>query len=204
MNVTDTISSQTYNYVGDLIRNLILPRIVNYVNDREEDDQVTVEELEKMLSLQTVKSYAVKQTPSNAKKRCIWEFKRGKVKGSICDKPALEGSDYCSYCSNRECIKSKKNSANSTANASLDLPKSARTSPLVDVIVYNQEKNLFLDEVNNYIFLQEYNEEGEPTRAILVGKLDYSDGIQRLTNDEVYKATSDGVLVDEEFDLTDC
>ena len=204
--ITDTIVSQTSSFVSELIKNNILPKIVKYINTRDNYSKLTVEELEQMLSLQTVKThYTTKQIPNTTNKKCAWIFKRGKASGESCDKPTIEGSDYCTYCSKRPCFKTTKESSDSSNKLSSDrIPKSGCHIPLIDVVLFNKEKELYLDEINNYILKKEVSEEGENI-ITLIGKLDDSDGqrINRLTNDEVCKATFDGFTVDEEYDLTD-
>ena len=206
-NITDNIISQTSSFVSELIKTNILPKIVKHVNHRNTHDELTVEELEHMLSLQTVKThYTVKPITNSTNKKCAWIFKRGKASGESCDKPTIEGSDYCTYCSKRPCFKTKQGSSDQSAStiSANQLPKSGCHIPLIDVVVYNKEKDLYLDEINNYIFTKEYISEDQ-TNIILIGKLDDSDGerINRLTNEEVCKANFDGFTVNEEYDFTD-
>lgn len=203
--IIETISVQTSNYVTELIKNYYLPKIVKYVNDREEDSPISIEEFEQLLSLPVIKTHYTKQ-PNSTNKKCVWVFKRGKDNGSRCDKPTIEGSDYCTNCSKRPCFKKKPNLSEISSNVITSnlLPKSGCYIPKLDVIVWNKEKELYLDEINNYIF-KKIQLEGESYNSILIGKLDDSDGqrINRLTNEEVCKATFDGCIVDEEYDLTD-
>ena len=209
-NINDTISSLTSNFVSELIKNNILPKIVKHVNHRNQSEELTVEELEQMLALQTVKThYTTKQVTNTTNKKCIWVFKRGKASGETCDKPTIQGSDYCTYCSKRPCFKTKENSSDLSNNISNDnLPKSGWHIPNIDVVVYNEEKGLYLDEITNYIFKKEHVEavgdEPDKTTIYLIGKLDDSDPerINRLTNEEACKANFDGFNVDEEFDLS--
>ncbi len=182
-NVYDAITSMTSSYVNDLIKNHVIPKVVKYVNNL--DRNVTSEELEQMLALQTIKT-STKQT----NKKCAWIYKRGKDVGDRCNKPAIEGSEYCSYCAKRPCFKTK----DELNVGSVNTPKSGAQSSQVTAVPYNKEKGLYVDEVTNYMYKM------IDETPILIGKLDESvDRIVQLTNEEVYKATFDGMKIDEDY-----
>ncbi len=202
--IIELISGQTSNYVTELIKNHFLPKIIKYVNEREEDTPVSIEELEHLLSLPVIKTHYIKQS-NLTNKKCVWIFKRGQHNGNRCDKPTIEGSDYCTNCSKRPCFKKKPNpEVVSNVITSDLLPKSGSAIPQVDVIIFNKEKELYLDEIHNYIFKKIHLDDGI-CNSILIGKLDDSDDqrITRLSNEEVQQATFDGHIVDEDYDLTD-
>lgn len=191
---TETIIAQTTTYVTELIKNNILPKVVKYVNSNR-DREITIEEIEQMLSIQTGKQ--------TSNKKCIWIFKRGKLSGQTCDKPTIAGIDYCSYCSKRPCFKPNQNTVGPTNVISADqVPKSGCYIPTIDIIAYNEEHQLYIDVINNYVIKKFIEDEQNFT---VIGKADDSDErlVTRLTLEEVSKATNDGFVVDEDYDYTD-
>lgn len=205
MNIIDTLTSQTTSFVNELIKNIFLPRIVKYVNERDTNDLLTTEELSKVLSLPVLKLNAQShKTPSNSfsSKRCVWEFKRGKSRGEVCNKQTVEGSEYCSSCIKRVTFSRKSNNyeeADENDKSLTNLPVSGGgENAVIDAKFYDKERGLF--KFNSYIFRIENLDNGAKNMFI-IGKLDENDKLVKLNNIECENVIEDGYLIDEDYEI---
>jgi len=205
MNNIDTLSSQTSYFITDLIKSLFLPQIVKYLNDRQSDDIPTVEELTKVLYLSNVKITQGKSVYTNSNKKCVWEFKRGKTKGNVCNKPTMENSDYCSSCIKRVTFK-KQNLSNSeltiSNNITYDLPiVGCNEITALDAKPYDKSRGLYQCN-NSYIFrLEKSNTKDDVDNMYIIGKLDENEELIKLSNEEFDQAVNDGYLIDKEYEF---
>jgi hypothetical protein len=203
MNIIDTLTSQTTSYVNELIKNIFLPRIVKYVNERDTDDLLTTDELSKVLSLPVLKLTQSHKNHSNSysSKRCIWEFKRGKSRGDVCNKQTVEGSEYCSSCIKRVTFSRSSNNfeeSNVNDTSLTSLPVSGGDEKAVlDAKFYDKERGLI--KFNSYIMRIEQLDEEKI--MYIIGKLDENDNLVKLSEIEYDNVIKDGYLIDEDFKL---
>ena len=194
MNPLDILATQTTTLITDFVRNQIVTKIVDYVNST--DDEITTDIIMKYLSLPEVKSYSNTGSNSTYHKKsttfsssntkfCIWEYKRGKSKGDLCDKPVVEGHDYCSSCLKRPILLTSKktdslNNRLSTKNMSVEFPKSRSDDTIsLDVLEYDKEKGLYIDIHNNFML-----HISDKNIVYAIGKHDPSTKITNMLTDE--------------------
>lgn len=188
MNIIDTLTSQTTAYVNELITNIFLPRIVKYVNERDPEELLTTKEVSKVLSLPVLKP----KNTSFSSKRCIWEFKRGKYRGEVCNKKTVEGSEYCASCIKRITFTRKTSYEELSTNDSIPLSEGEK---VLDTKFYDKERGLI--HFNSYIIrIHQCNGESD---MFIVGKLNEYDQLVKLTPEECAIVTEDGYLIDDDY-----
>ncbi len=196
MNIQDALTTQTIAFVSDLIKNTFIPRIVKYINERESNDLLTVDELTKVLTLPKL------NTHKSTNKKCIWEFKRGKYRGNVCDKQTVDGSDYCSSCIKRlPCP--RKQSSNKDLNVSntmtlSDMPE-CNGEPLLNAQPYDKERGLFKCDGNSYIFRFLKIDNSKIMDMYIVGKTDDYGKLVKLSDEEFEQAVEEGYLVERDY-----
>lgn len=200
MNNIDTLTSQTTSFLSELIKTVFLPQVVKYMNERTTEEPLSVDELSKVLYLQNLKiTHNTKSLYTNSNKKCIWEFKRGKTKGNICNKPTVDNSDYCSSCIKRVTFK-KQNPSNQdlmiTNNMSFN-DLSIGGSEMLNAIPFDKQRGLI--KLDSYICRLE--KAGDITNMYIVGKLDEGEDLVKLTEDECEQALAEGHLVDRDYNL---
>lgn len=196
-NFMDIINTDTTTFITDLIRNVVLPTVTVYVNDNY-NINITTKELEETLKLPNSKYFSnfnqnthfKKNSSNNTNKKCIWEYKRGKLKGDLCGKPTYDDTNYCSACIKRSALSIKKNVDVDDKNddfSFMDMPKSNLTDNVIeyDLEIYDSEKNLYKDKYN-FIYKRESDD-----KITIVGLLDYiSERMHDLTEEDYIKAKS--------------
>lgn len=186
----EILTQNTINYINELIKNVILPIVVDYVNDHDKQD-ITVNELEEVLQLNNSKysHYQVNKkgsSESDYNKKCIWEYKKGKNKGELCGKPTIKNTNYCSTCIKRSVITPKQSSEDfvkSQINFD-DFPMSTENDIFnLDLEDYDADNNLFINQASNFIF-KRYDE----NTFKIIGKAD------NTKNNLMYKLTHEDII----------
>jgi len=212
MNIIETLNTQTSNFINELVRNTFIPRIAKYINERESNEVVTTDELCKVLLLPSLKlnTQSHKNTSINSNKRCVWEFKRGKSRGEVCNKQTVENSDYCSSCIKRVTFPRKLNNMNQDLTLNTitlnDLPVTGcGETPLLQAKPYDKTRGLHKLDVNSYIVrfdkIEKRDETGSDFDMYIVGKIDEDDQFIKLTTHEFEQAVEDGYLVDVDYEI---
>jgi hypothetical protein len=209
MNNIDTLTTQTTTFITDLIRTNFLPQIVRYINEKKNDDILTVDELSKILYLPYTKisNQSIKNNLYiNSNKKCIWEFKRGKYRGEVCNKQTVENSDYCSSCIKRVTFNKKQNinqNLSITNNISLNnLPASGCGEiPALDAKPYDKARGLYKCDFNDYIFRFEKSETQDFLDMYILGKINQEEQLIKLSDEEFEQAVEDGYLIDRDYEL---
>ncbi|HSW76896.1 MAG TPA: hypothetical protein VLG50_07610 [Candidatus Saccharimonadales bacterium] len=169
-----------------MIKTVLLPLIVNYTN-KTYHLNITVSELETLMDnddkLKPKKRKTkLKESDTNT---CIWVFKNGKKIDTVCGKPAIEGSQYCKSCINRDAVKKTLiNNNNTNQNQSIF------NANELNFKVYDEGKNLYLDTKKNFIA----NIIDDKT-FIFVGRLGHDYAPRALLDDECEQ------LMNEKFDV---
>jgi hypothetical protein len=200
----EILIQNTSNYVNDLVKSVLLPVIVDYVN--QQDGDITIQDLEEVLQLnntnyipyQSLKKNSI-HYESDYNKKCIWEYKRGKSKGNLCGKPTIKNSNYCSTCIKRF-VTTQKQTDHSTKSHPIfdDIPKSSENDVYnLDLEVYDEDNHLYKDQYHHFVF-KRYDEKD----FRIIGKADNTKEnlIHKLTNEDVMKAKSFNYAIDEEYD----
>lgn len=164
MNINNYINIQTSTFINELIKNYVLPTIITHVNEKY-NINITLEELFNLLELTNLKS---KYKPKlNLQKQCIWKFKKGELEEYFCGKPTVEGSDYCVSCNKR--YNKKIQTLSNNIISPNDLPKSNYSyKPILNVSVFDKEKQLFIEPLYNYIIHAKQTKDGKINE--IVGK----------------------------------
>lgn len=106
---------------------------------------------------------------------CIYEFVRGNNRGKRCDKRRADGSMYCSSCLRKTKVQSEisqgTSSSSSSSSSSTPFPSSSSVSSSTNedelqVVVYDEARNLFREIINNFIV----RDEGDDG-IVVIGKL---------------------------------
>lgn len=202
MNILD-ITNNTSGQINEMIKNNVLPQIVNYVNKHSERT-FTVQELEDVLLL-----HQVNYTPIVTKKRkkhvlnkegksCQWEFKRGDTKNTFCGKVAIEGSDYCAACSKRKVVVQSQNSTkNSTKSFSIEnLPKSSESDyRIIDAHSFDEKRSLVHNRMHNFII----HVDGKTFHVVGTGDPLDSKAMKKLTEEDIVRCNEIGYPYNEHY-----
>ena len=194
----ETLITNTTNFVNELVKDVLLPIVVDYINQHDQPQSITTDELEQVLQLNTkfIKRNSV-PIETDYNKKCIWEYKRGKSKGDLCGKPTVRGKNYCSTCIKRSVFTPKQVSQDVTKTQIIfdDIPKSAENdSQNLDLEIYDEDNNLFKNQCTNFVFKRDGDE------FKLIGKADNTkDLIHKLTQEDIIKANQLNYPIDEDF-----
>jgi hypothetical protein len=197
MNNIDTLTLQTTSFISELIKTVFLPQVVKYVNERNDDEPLNVEELSKVLYLPNLKiTHNTKALFTNSNKKCVWEFKRGKTKGNICNKPTVDNSDYCSSCIKRVTFKKQNASQDLMITDNISFNELSTGGEMLNAIPFDKNRGLY--KLDSYIFRLE--KENDMTNMYIIGKLDDNDELVKLNENECEQALAEGHLVDRDYE----
>jgi hypothetical protein len=198
----ETLTSNTIGFVNALVKEIVLPIVVDYVGQHDNPRAITRQELEEVLQLNNSKYNLTKKSAAvetDYNKKCIWIFKRGDHIGDYCGKPVVSGKNYCSSCIKRSVFtpKTKKTIQNSSHSIIFeDIPKSSENDNHdIDLEPYDEANKLFINRANNFIFrcIDEKN-------ANVIGKADnIKDLIHKLTQEDILKAQDLKYSIDEQY-----
>jgi hypothetical protein len=200
----EAITQNTVQYINDLVKNIVIPPLVDYINEQYQQS-LTYKELEEVLQLNKTKfvnyqpKKSIQSNGSNYNKKCIWEYKRGKYKGDLCGKPTVDDSEYCSTCIKRSSFTAKPSSNNHSKLEIIpsEFPQSMEKDVVqTDLEVFDAENDLYKDQRFNFIF-RKHDEE----TLYIVGRGDYKNEkmIHKLTHEDLIKIQSLNYLVDEDY-----
>lgn len=161
------------NYVTILFRELALPAIVDHLKKREDDTEVTVEELEGVLELsidglEPVVIHPVIKSGSRRKKitsaqpeqqqeqeegKCHYKFKRGKNKGLFCQNATVGDTQYCNIRGHRHPT-TKTKSVTKTGNSTTKKTTSSQDTGLINKKEKSKENEALM--VSPYLDIPDY------------------------------------------------
>lgn len=203
MNILDTMANNMNGQINEMLKTIVLPQIVSYVNTQYEMN-ITVQELEGVLLLHqvnylpTVTKKRKKHILNKEGKSCQWEFKRGDTKNTFCHKVAIEGSDYCAACSKRKVVVQSQNSTkNNTKGLSIEnLPKSNESDyRIIDAYPFDEKRQLVHNRMHNFIIHR--------TEKIfhVVGTVDPLDSkaMKKLTEEDIIRCNEIGYPYNENY-----
>lgn len=199
----ETLITNTTTFINELVKDVMLPIIIDYISQHENPHAITQQELEEVLNLNNPKygSHSKRSTVSvetDYNKKCIWEYKRGKSKGDLCGKPVVRNENYCSTCIKRSFFNPKRVNNDVTKSAIIfdDIPKSAENdNQSVELEVYDANNNLLINYDTNFIFKRYDDDTFKITgRADNINK----DYVHKLTQEDIIMAKQLNYSIDEE------
>lgn len=167
----------------------IVPKIVSFINERDSLIPLQPSELIKLLSTyalpvnELVKSLGLVK---NTEKKCIYIAPKGRKSGKMCEKPTLDGSDYCNTCLKKINSPKMKNDK-------------AAAVPRV-MTEFLEDQGIWVDKETTFVFKkQDDSLPDEQTIAMVIGKRCADGKISALTKDDITYAMNEGYTLSEEY-----